>query len=45
MRIEVDPTLKPGDLWIETNIGQVDARIAQQIQNIFNGLRATVIGS
>lgn len=45
IRIEVDPTLKPGDLWIETNIGQVDARIAQQIQNIFNGLRATVIGS
>lgn len=45
IRIEVDPNLKPGDLWVETNIGQVDARITQQVQNIFNGLRAAVIES
>lgn len=45
IRIEVDPNLKPGDLWVESNIGQVDARITQQVRNIFNELRAAVAES
>jgi flagellar assembly protein FliH len=40
IRVEADPSLKPGDLWIETNIGQVDARISQQISTVLQELRA-----
>ena len=40
IRVEADPSLKPGDLWVETNIGQVDARISQQISAVLQELRA-----
>ncbi|HEX2954022.1 MAG TPA: FliH/SctL family protein [Bacillota bacterium] len=39
IRWEADPTLKPGDLWVETNIGQIDARISQQLQAVWTALR------
>ncbi len=34
-----DSTLKPGDLLIQTNLGQVDARIRQQIETTFRTLK------
>lgn len=39
IRWEADPALKPGDLWVETNIGQVDARVSQQLQTFWAALR------
>lgn len=43
IRIETDISMKPGDLWIESNIGQVDARITQQLQVVIAQLRAGMV--
>lgn len=43
IRVESDSSMRPGDLWVESNIGQVDARITQQLQVIFNELRAGMV--
>lgn len=43
IRVETDSSMKPGDLWVESNIGQVDARIAQQLQVVFRELKAGMV--
>lgn len=39
IRLVSDSTLKPGDLLLQSNLGQVDARISQQIARIFQALK------
>ena len=39
IRLVSDSTLKPGDLLIQSNLGQIDARIKQQITRIFQALK------
>lgn len=44
IRWEADPSMKPGDIWVETNIGQVDARLSQQLQTVWAALQAGMEG-
>lgn len=39
LQVETDPNLKPGDFILQSNMGEVDARIHQQIAKIFQALK------
>ncbi|NLW56222.1 MAG: hypothetical protein GX050_06350 [Firmicutes bacterium] len=39
LRLVSDSTLKPGDLIIQSNLGQIDARLKKQITRIFQALK------
>ncbi|NLM37215.1 MAG: hypothetical protein GX202_03700 [Firmicutes bacterium] len=39
LQVETDPNLKPGDFILQTNMGEVDARLQQQIAKIYQALK------
>ena len=44
IRVVADSSLEPGDLIIQSNLGQLDARIKQQLRLMLNSLREEAVG-